>query len=420
MTEMIKSIDEQLSLDAKIIEEMKWELNTLGKDIEKDAFYAVDKDGKQTADINKVNAFLNNIKDQEWNELKDQKQDRLRMTAVQIKLVSLGYDIGSKKIDGWFGRATKAAIQKFQKDQEFAEADQDGLPGKKTIKALLDPKPRTTESLKEEKRDQQEKQLDQRLGESNPENIPELKHIYQNLDAYRKTGFDIWTSSITIGDYSYKKENGEIIKFIPPQTWVELIKREHFLDGKWQTAKEVKKEDETKGKDKENQLNSLKQTIMTIPEIKDIYSNMEKFQKNNFELGLLPLKTEKYSYLIKKGRITRTENWFKVPLLPKEEYFENGERKVVKSAPKTVESSKQKVDIETVIAWVPEVQTIYQNLSFLSKTQFKNWNINLSTDSYSYQVEHNTLIRIQKTKQKNFVELPKKEAWKEGKWEKVS
>ncbi len=277
MNEMIKSVDEELSLDTKIIEEMKWELNVFGKDVVKYAFYSVDKNGKQTADIDKVNTFLDSIKDQEWNQLKDQKQDRLRMTAVQIKLVSLGYDLGSKKIDGWFGRATKAAIQEFQKDQEFAEADQDGLPGEKTIKALLTAKPRSIQASKEEKTDQEEKEWDQRLGESNPENIPELKDIYQNLDAYKKIGFDNWTSSITLGKYSYKKENGEIIKFIPPQTGVELIKREHFLDEKWQTVKQVKKENETEGKNKENQSNSLKQTITTIAEIKDIYSNMEEF-----------------------------------------------------------------------------------------------------------------------------------------------
>lgn len=45
-----------------------------------------------------------------------------------------------------------------------------------------------------------------------------------------------------------------------------------------------------------------------IPEIKDIYSNIEEFQKNNFELGLAPLNTETHIYSVKKGKITRTEN----------------------------------------------------------------------------------------------------------------
>ena len=135
---------------------------------------------------------------------------------------------------------------------------------------------------------------------------------------------------------------------------------------------------------------------------------------------MLPLKTEKYSYLIKKGRITRTENWSQVPLLPKEEYFENGERKALKSEPKLSEKTKQKLNIEKLIAWVPEVQTIYKNLPFLSKVHFKTWNLSLSTDIYNYQIEGNSLVRTQNPKQSKFIELSKKEAWKEWEREIVS
>lgn len=178
MNEMIKSVDEQLSLDTKIIEEMKWELKVFGKDVVKYAFYSVDDNGKQTADIDKVNTFLDSIKDQEWDQLKDQKWDRLRMTAVQIKLVSLGYDLGSKKIDGWFGNATKSAIQKFQKDQKFAQEACDGLPGKETIKALLTAEPKSVEEKKNSDKFQLNKESAPKTW--NQTNIANEKNIEQN------------------------------------------------------------------------------------------------------------------------------------------------------------------------------------------------------------------------------------------------
>ncbi|PZM87499.1 MAG: hypothetical protein DLD55_01090 [candidate division SR1 bacterium] len=256
MNEMIKSVDEQLSLDTKIIEEMKGELKVFGKDVVKYAFYSVDDNGKQTADINKVNAFLNSIKDQEWNDLKDQKQDRLRMTAVQIKLVSLGYDIGSKKIDGWFGRATKAAIQKFQKDQEFAEADQDGLPGEKTIKALLTANPISEDKNNDtilvnnkgntEKNGKQINLVNEKAVEQNKENIvkelqlrdvsnttkEEERNFFglpQNEKIYMREGFD--------GYYFFNTENH--LTFIPD---LRQNKREHgfvqqiYLDKEWKNT----------------------------------------------------------------------------------------------------------------------------------------------------------------------------------------
>ncbi len=137
-----------INIDDRVERELQDELNTLGKEVEKDAFFDKKEDGTKAVNMENVNAFLETIKSQSWSDIIDQKQDRLRMTAVQIKLVSLGYDLGSKKIDGWFGNATKSAIQKFQKDQKFAQEACDGLPGKETIKALLKAKPKSVEEKK--------------------------------------------------------------------------------------------------------------------------------------------------------------------------------------------------------------------------------------------------------------------------------
>lgn len=55
------------------------------------------------------------------------------VTLLQTKLANLGYDLGSYGVDGDFGKATEAAVKKFQKDHGL---EQDGIVGKKTWAAL--------------------------------------------------------------------------------------------------------------------------------------------------------------------------------------------------------------------------------------------------------------------------------------------
>lgn len=53
---------------------------------------------------------------------------------IQIKLRSLGYALGPKGVDGYFGIATKRGVLSFQKDQRL---DEDGIVGEATWNALL-------------------------------------------------------------------------------------------------------------------------------------------------------------------------------------------------------------------------------------------------------------------------------------------
>lgn len=55
------------------------------------------------------------------------------VTLLQTKLANKGYDLGSYGVDGDFGKATEAAVKKFQKDHGL---EQDGVVGKKTWAAL--------------------------------------------------------------------------------------------------------------------------------------------------------------------------------------------------------------------------------------------------------------------------------------------
>lgn len=60
------------------------------------------------------------------------------VTLLQTKLANLGYDLGSCGVDGEYGKATEAAVKKFQKDHGLTA---DGVTGKKTWAALQDGTP---------------------------------------------------------------------------------------------------------------------------------------------------------------------------------------------------------------------------------------------------------------------------------------
>ena len=126
---------EKINIDNRVEQELQDELKFLGKEVSKSAFFDKKEDGTIGVNLWNVNAFLEAIKDQSWSEIKDQKQDKLWMTAVQIKLSSLGYNLGVKGVDGWFWLATKAAVEEFQVANWL---NKDGLPGKDTITKLLD------------------------------------------------------------------------------------------------------------------------------------------------------------------------------------------------------------------------------------------------------------------------------------------
>ena len=55
------------------------------------------------------------------------------VTLLQTKLANLGYDLGSYGVDGDFGKATEAAVKKFQKDHGLKV---DGIVGAQTWAAL--------------------------------------------------------------------------------------------------------------------------------------------------------------------------------------------------------------------------------------------------------------------------------------------
>lgn len=58
--------------------------------------------------------------------------------ALQTALINRGYDLGSYGVDGDFGKATEAAVKKFQKDNGLTA---DGVVGPKTWAALEAPAP---------------------------------------------------------------------------------------------------------------------------------------------------------------------------------------------------------------------------------------------------------------------------------------
>ncbi len=61
---------------------------------------------------------------------------RERMQWIQTSLAALGYDVGSKGMDGKYGPDTKAAVRAFQEDHKDTLGKPDGKPGKNTQSML--------------------------------------------------------------------------------------------------------------------------------------------------------------------------------------------------------------------------------------------------------------------------------------------
>lgn len=393
MVEVQKSIDDQLNLQEYVIKEISSELQELGKE----AFYK-EENGTKEVDISKVDAFLNTIKDQEWKALKDQKRDRLWITAVQIKLASLGYDLGSKKIDGWFGAKTREAVRQFQIAMNFPENQRDGLPGKETIQALLSKT--TTESNNKS------------LWEKSPLNIPELKDKYEWLNFLEKTLFDTGVSTISTEKYEYKKENSEITRINKPKTMVEVIIKERFYN--WKREK-IKEKSESEKKD----LN-ISEQINQIPEINKVYSSLTLEEQEKFQKGMHQISLEQKNYTVENGKIKRITN-LRPPLLPQQEYFLNGKRELIKSETWVQkETKKSNINIEESIYQISELKLIYQNLDFTSKVQFKLGIKEITDGKNIYKIENNTITKKIHKEKTNMVEINQKEVFKNGKREKNS
>ena len=78
-----------------------------------------------------VKNYLTTIQQKNWSDLTS-KNSSAWIMAVQIALEKRGIDVG--KVDGIFGAGTRAAVGKFQKENEITA---DGLPGPQTIAKLL-------------------------------------------------------------------------------------------------------------------------------------------------------------------------------------------------------------------------------------------------------------------------------------------
>ena len=73
--------------------------------------------------------ILSKFKDKKWEK---ENVSNLRITATQLKLKELGYDVW--KIDGLYGEKTSTATKAFQKNNGLTE---DGFAGKDTISKML-------------------------------------------------------------------------------------------------------------------------------------------------------------------------------------------------------------------------------------------------------------------------------------------
>lgn len=93
---MTETISNQLKLSEHIQMEIKDELSNFNQELIEDSiesFYFIEENGNKSINIENVNSFLEKIKNQDWKEMTNSNQDKLWTTAVQIKLVSLGYNI---------------------------------------------------------------------------------------------------------------------------------------------------------------------------------------------------------------------------------------------------------------------------------------------------------------------------------------
>ena len=129
---------EAFSQDSSEIKEIDWvkkqvkaELLDLQIDLQKGSFYSIWDDGKVNYDMDTVKKYLTTIEQKNWSQLTS-KNSSAWIMAVQIALEKRGIDVG--KVDGIFGAGTRAAVEKFQKENRISA---DGLPGPQTIAELL-------------------------------------------------------------------------------------------------------------------------------------------------------------------------------------------------------------------------------------------------------------------------------------------
>ena len=125
---------EAFSQDSSEIKEIDWvkqQVKAELLDLQKESFYTTWEDGKVNYDMGAVTKYLTTIKQKNWSDLTS-KNSSAWIMAVQIALEERGIDVG--KVDGIFGAGTRAAVTKFQKENEIIA---DGLPGKETIAKLL-------------------------------------------------------------------------------------------------------------------------------------------------------------------------------------------------------------------------------------------------------------------------------------------
>ena len=131
---------EAFSQDSTEIKEIDWvkqQVKAELLDLQKESFYTTWEDGKVNYDMEAVKNYLTTIKQKNWSDLTS-KNSSAWIMAVQIALEERGIDVG--KVDGIFGAGTRAAVTKFQKENEIIA---DGLPGKETIAKLLGGTPGT-------------------------------------------------------------------------------------------------------------------------------------------------------------------------------------------------------------------------------------------------------------------------------------
>ena len=125
---------EAFSQDSSEIKEIDWvkkQVEAELHDLQKKSFYSTWDDGKVNYDMDTVKKYLTTIEQKNWSQLTS-KNSSAWIMAVQIALEKRGIDVG--KVDGIFGAGTRAAVEKFQKENRISA---DGLPGPQTIAELL-------------------------------------------------------------------------------------------------------------------------------------------------------------------------------------------------------------------------------------------------------------------------------------------
>lgn len=407
-----------INIDDRVERELQDELNTLGKEVEKDAFFDKKEDGTKAVNMKNVNAFLETIKSQSWSDIIDQKQDRLWVTAVQIKLSSLGYNLGVKGVDGWFWAATKAAVEEFQVTNWL---NKDGFPGKDTITKLLDPN--VTKASKEVEDSVVEKAKDNKKGNDFEEALKSeslLNTVFMNLSPWDQMQFKSGIKPLKTTEYSYQIVNGVMARTNISKNLLELKKTEYFQKGQRKDKIETeKKKEKTASKPKKHpKIVSIEQDIQQIPTLKNIYSNLSSREQTNFKIGITTISTNEYNYQTKNKVLTRVSKPKNIVELPQTEQFKNGRREKLAKKQEVTSIKTNPFKIEDFFAlWKEEVDS-YNTLQDWQKKQFSVWLIAIETPKYRYKVISKQLTR--ETKPSNLIELPQTEILKNWKRERMT